>query len=149
MGGCFGPFTKKFGSGAVNILEARVVLANGSLVVANMVSHPDLYFSIRGGGGGVAGVVTEFTARSHRNPEYTSQASFYATTETLDECTTLFSKSMQMMAALNAPGKGQDCENNGIGWDCDDSGGTISLSCNTYVHIVIVHLQLITLSCKS
>ena len=106
MGGCFGPFTKKFGSGAVNILEARVVLANGTLVVASKVSHPDLFFSIRGGGGGLAGVVTEFTVRSHRSPEYTSTAVFSATAGTLGECTALLSQAMQMAADLAAPGQG-------------------------------------------
>ena len=29
-GGCYNVFTKKFGSGATNLLEAKVVLANGA-----------------------------------------------------------------------------------------------------------------------
>jgi len=82
MAGCYGPFTKKFGNGAVNILSANVVLANGTLVTASKCSHPDLFWSIRGGGGGVAGVVTEFTARSHPTPAFVSGATFHGTAST-------------------------------------------------------------------
>ena len=42
MSGCYGAFSKKFGNGALNMLQARVVLANGSLVTASECSHPDL-----------------------------------------------------------------------------------------------------------
>jgi FAD/FMN-containing dehydrogenase len=63
LAGCYGSFSKIFGSGAMNVLEARVVLANGSLVVANQCKNTDLFWSLRGGGAGVAGVVTEWTAR--------------------------------------------------------------------------------------
>ena len=36
---CTGPFTKKFGNGAINIVEAKVVLADGSLVTASKCSY--------------------------------------------------------------------------------------------------------------
>lgn len=58
------------------MLSARVVLANGSVVVANKCSHPDLFWSLRGGGGGVAGVVTEFTVRTHPAPRWMTGATF-------------------------------------------------------------------------
>jgi hypothetical protein len=70
LGGCFGVFTRKFGSAASNLLAARVVLANGSLVTASATSHADLFWALRGGGGGVAGVVTSFTARAFRAPRF-------------------------------------------------------------------------------
>lgn len=34
MGGCWGKFSRLYGPAAVNVLEARVVLADGSIVVA-------------------------------------------------------------------------------------------------------------------
>jgi hypothetical protein len=70
MGGCYGTLSRLYGAAASNILEARVVLANGSLVVANAESAPDLFWALRGGGGGLAGVVTEFTARTHLPPRW-------------------------------------------------------------------------------
>ena len=76
LGGCYGPFTKKFGNGAINILEAHVVLANGSLVTCSESQHPDLFWTLRGGGGGNTAVVTEFTARTHPAPQYTVSSGF-------------------------------------------------------------------------
>lgn len=70
MGGCYGTLSRLYGAAASNLLEARVVLANGSLVVANAASEPDLFWAIRGGGAGLGGVVTEFTARTHAPPKF-------------------------------------------------------------------------------
>eukprot|EP00041_Stephanoeca_diplocostata_P031355 m.975489 g.975489 ORF g.975489 m.975489 type:complete len:662 (+) comp23941_c0_seq2:3854-5839(+) len=70
LGGCFGPFSKLFGSAASNMVEARVVLPNGTVVVANKCSHPDLFWSLRGGGAGVAGVVTSLTERTYPRPRW-------------------------------------------------------------------------------
>ena len=56
LGGCYGPFTKLFGNGAINLLEANVVLANGTLVTCSESQHPDLFWTLRGGGGGNTGV---------------------------------------------------------------------------------------------
>jgi len=46
LGGCYGPFTKKFGNGAVNLLEAKLVLPNGTLITASESSHPDVMVSL-------------------------------------------------------------------------------------------------------
>ena len=47
-----------------NIIEADMVLADGSFVTVNANSHPDLYWAIRGGGGNF-GVVTSFLFQAH------------------------------------------------------------------------------------
>lgn len=123
----------RFGNGAINMLEARVVLANGTLVVASKCSYPDLFMSLRGGGGGVAGVVTEFTARSHPAPKYTSHASFSGTANTLAGCTRLFAKVMQHTSTyVTEQTSGEVCDNNGLTWSCDEHGGTASMSCYMY-----------------
>ena len=40
-------------------------IADGSAVVCNASRHPDLYWALRGGGGGNFGVVTRFVFRTH------------------------------------------------------------------------------------
>ncbi|KAF8577475.1 FAD-binding domain-containing protein, partial [Ramaria rubella] len=52
-----------FGLAADNTLEFQIVIANGSLVTANEVSNPDLFFALRGGGAGSWGVIISATFR--------------------------------------------------------------------------------------
>jgi FAD binding domain len=59
------PLSAQYGLGADQILEAKVVTADGRLVVANSVSNPDLFWAIRGGGGGTFGVVVEGTIKAY------------------------------------------------------------------------------------
>eukprot|EP00128_Syssomonas_multiformis_P015447 Colp12_sorted_trinity150504_noHs@18271 len=69
LGGGHGPFAPAFGLGVDNILEAEVVLANGTVVMANSELNPDLYWALRGGGGSTWGVITALTLRAHPIPD--------------------------------------------------------------------------------
>ncbi|EGP89034.1 unnamed protein product [Zymoseptoria tritici ST99CH_1A5] len=64
QGGGHGPPVHDFGLGADQVLQARVVLANGSLVTASPRESPDLFFAIRGGGPGTYGIVVETTIKA-------------------------------------------------------------------------------------
>jgi FAD/FMN-containing dehydrogenase len=66
--GGFGSFSKKFGMAAAGLLEAEVVAANGAVLIANSCKNPDLFWGIKGGGGGSLGVVTKVTLQTHELP---------------------------------------------------------------------------------
>lgn len=67
--GGFGSFSKQFGTAAGGLLEAEVVTADGQLRIANPKRNPDLFWALKGGGGGSLGVVTRLTLRTHELPE--------------------------------------------------------------------------------
>src|SRR5271163_1022593 len=68
--GGFGSFSKRFGLAAAGLLEAEIVTADGALRVVNACSDPDLYWALKGGGGGSWGVVTRVTLSTHDLPEF-------------------------------------------------------------------------------
>ena len=73
QGGGHGPATHNYGLGADQVLEAQVVLANGTLVTANACQNPDLFFAIRGGGGGTYGIVVSTTIKAYPTTGVISQ----------------------------------------------------------------------------
>ncbi|XP_076437758.1 uncharacterized protein LOC143276955 [Babylonia areolata] len=84
QGGGHSPICRKLGLAVDNLLEAELVLANGTKAVVNEngttltsmssgeTTHTDdasLFWALRGGGGGTWGVVTTFTFKLHHAPQ--------------------------------------------------------------------------------
>ncbi|KAJ6529273.1 FAD-binding domain-containing protein [Mycena capillaripes] len=47
-----------------NVLEYHIVVASGELLQVNSISHPDLFYALRGGGAGSWGVIVSATFRT-------------------------------------------------------------------------------------
>jgi hypothetical protein len=67
-GGGHGVLTGEYGMGADNILEAVVVTPNGELLTANACQNEDMFWAIRGGGGGTFGVILSITIKAYPQP---------------------------------------------------------------------------------
>jgi FAD/FMN-containing dehydrogenase len=74
--GGFGSFSKHYGLAAAGLLEAEVVTADGKIRIANACTNPDLFWGLKGGGGGSLGVVSKVTLRVHDLPEFWGGAIF-------------------------------------------------------------------------
>ena len=64
LGGSVGHLSRKYGLTIDNLLEADMVLADGSFVTVNANQNSDLFWAIRGGGGNF-GIVTSFKFQAH------------------------------------------------------------------------------------
>ena len=64
LGGGVGHLSRKYGLTIDNLLEADMVLADGSFVTVNSSQNTDLFWAIRGGGGNF-GIVTSFKFQAH------------------------------------------------------------------------------------
>ena len=69
LGGGFGSFSKAYGVAAASLLEAEVVTADGVIRIVNEAQDPDLFWALKGGGGGTFGVVTRLTLATHPLPD--------------------------------------------------------------------------------
>ena len=70
LGGGHGSNGQHWGHGPAcySVLDADVILADGSKVAASRDNHPDLFWAIRGVGPGFFGAVTRFTLQAYDQP---------------------------------------------------------------------------------
>jgi hypothetical protein len=65
LGGGLGMLTNSLGPGSDSIIEMKMVSAKGDLLTINSVENADLFWALRGAGGGSFGIVTSFKVRIH------------------------------------------------------------------------------------
>ena len=65
LSGGFGNFSKNYGTAAAGLLEAEIVTADGQTRIANACTNADLFWALKGGGGGSLGVVTRPVSYTH------------------------------------------------------------------------------------
>ncbi|MCP3710151.1 FAD-binding oxidoreductase [Paraburkholderia sp. CNPSo 3274] len=76
LGGGFGSYSKRYGLAAASLLQAEIVTADGIVRTVNACQEPDLFWALKGGGGGSFGVVTRITLQTHDLPESFGWARF-------------------------------------------------------------------------
>jgi len=69
LGGGFGSFSKAYGMAAASLLEAEIVTADGIVRTVNEAREPDLFWALKGGGGGTFGIVTRLTLATQPLPD--------------------------------------------------------------------------------
>ena len=68
QGGGFGITSRRFGLMCDNLVNAELVDAKGEILTASESENPDLFWALRGGGGGNFGIVTSFEFSAHSVP---------------------------------------------------------------------------------
>jgi hypothetical protein len=88
----------RYGLGADQVVEYKVVTVDG-LQVANAVSNPDLFWALRGGGGGSFGVVVEATVKAYPSPKM-GLAVFFLNTTKYDDDRAIFQPAVELHKLL-------------------------------------------------
>ncbi|KII94006.1 hypothetical protein PLICRDRAFT_171694 [Plicaturopsis crispa FD-325 SS-3] len=108
MGGGHSILSPTYGLGVDRVLEFKLVTPDGHVRVASACENPDLFWALRGGGGGTFGVVLESTHRvePHTMPLQVASVSFNQT-------------------ATNVPGFMRILTDNATRWGKESWGGHI------------------------
>lgn len=68
MGGGNGVLSGFYGMVADNIMQASIVTPKGRILIINECQHSDLFWAIRGGGGGTFGIIPSLTIKTYPTP---------------------------------------------------------------------------------
>jgi FAD/FMN-containing dehydrogenase len=85
LSGGFGWNHSELGQACFSVEAARVVTADGGMVVASEKANSDLLWAVRGGGPGFFGVVTEYTLKLYPAPAAITSSNYYYPIERIEE----------------------------------------------------------------
>ena len=91
--------------GVDNVLEITIVTADGDHLIANPYRNKDLFWALRGGGGGTWGVVTSVTYKTHPSTPY-SAAFLLANSTNADSTQNLLTEIIRLTPSLVEQGYG-------------------------------------------
>ena len=86
-------------------MEITIVTADGSLVTANSYQNQDLFWALRGGGGGTWGVVTSVTYKTHPSTPF-SGALLLVNSTNVDSTQNLLGEMIRLTPSLVEQGYG-------------------------------------------
>lgn len=67
LGGGHSPLSSLYGMAADHVLGFEIVVPTGEFLSANSTTNSDLFWALRGGGGGTYGVVTSVTVKAYKD----------------------------------------------------------------------------------
>ncbi len=85
LSGGLGWNSNAWGPACFSVEAVRVVIADGSVVVANQEQHADLFWAIRGGGPGFFGVVTQYILKLYPAPRSIGNRTYYYPFQHIEE----------------------------------------------------------------
>ena len=91
--------------GVDNVLEITIVTADGDHIIANAYHNKDLFWALRGGGGGTWGVVTSVTYKTHPSTPF-SAASLSVNSTNADSAQKLLTEIIRLTPSLVEQGYG-------------------------------------------
>ena len=74
LGGGISLLGRRYGAGCDNLLSATVLLANGKVITVNKDQHGDLFWALKGAGGGNFGIILDLQLQIH---QYSKKIVYY------------------------------------------------------------------------